>query len=291
MKLSIIVINYNTKEHTLLCIHSLLSAYKSNFQKGEFELIVVDNNSEDDFPAEFTKQFPKQPNLILIKNDKNLGFSGANNEAFKKTSGEYVFFLNSDATIKEGSFSEMITYLKSHQEIGILGTKLVNVNGTDQASAGVFYSLASVFLMLIGMERFGMVRKSPKTIAKVDWVSGGSMMVTRETFQKLGGFDTGFFMYMEDMDLCFRAKLVGVQTCFYPRTVFIHKGEGSSNRTFAVVHIYAGLVYFYKMRKSYTEYIMVKLILMLKAICLIFIGVITQNKYLKNTYSQALQAL
>lgn len=115
------------------------------------------------------------------------------------------------------------------------------------------------------------------------------MMIRQELFGKLKGFDEHFFMYMEDMEICFRAKKLGFSTYFYPDVNVLHKELGSSNRTFAVVNIYKGLLFFYKKHKSLLEYQIVKRLLFFKAIAAILIGFISRNNYLTVTYRKALR--
>ena len=114
------------------------------------------------------------------------------------------------------------------------------------------------------------------------------MMIRKGLFEKLGGFDEHFFMYMEDMELCFRAKKRGFATYFFPKTVVVHNELGSGNRTFAVLSIYKGLLYFYKKHKTFIQYILVKLLLKAKAAFAFVVGLCTQNTYLIATYRKAL---
>ena len=142
--------------------------------------------------------------------------------------------------------------------------------------------------MLAGLENFLGIRKSPNTISKVDWVSGALMMVKKSLFEKLSGFDENFFMYIEDMELCFRANKLGFLTYFYPNLGVLHKELGSSNRDFAIINIYKGILYFYSKHKNYIEYIIAKILLVTKAAFLIFIGIIGRSRGLRERYEKAL---
>lgn len=287
-KLSIIILSYNTKELIKACIESIGKQYKKELENGEFEIIVVDNASTDAVESVISNLKKQISNLTLVRNKENFGFSKGNNIGATYAKGEYLFFLNSDTSLKDKGLLGMMMFLDTNREIGILGARLTHTDGTPQASAGVFYNLFQVFLMLIGGERMGLLRNSPKEVAKVDWVSGAAMMVKKQVFEKLGGFDEAFFMYVEDMELCFRAKKQGVLTYFYPNATVVHKELGSSNRSFAVVSIYKGLLYFYKKHTSYIEYLLVKLLLLAKASIAIAIGVCTNNTYLVSTYKKAI---
>lgn len=284
-KLSLIILSYNTKDLLLKCVRSVLKQYKKQIGNNEFEVFVVDNASSDS-SVQSLKNFKE---LKVIYNEENYGFSKGNNKGAKKAHGEVILFLNSDTEIKDQGFLGMVNFLLSNQKIGILGGKLKNSDGTSQPSIGKFYTLLNLSLMMFGGERFGLLRESPKKIKKTDWVSGACFMVKRNLFNKLLGFDEKFFMYIEDMELCYRAKKLGFDTYFFPNLNLIHKELGSSNREFAVKQIYKGLLYFYKKHKPYWQYLIVKILLFAKALFAYFIGTLSNNLYLKRTYGQALK--
>jgi GT2 family glycosyltransferase len=125
----------------------------------------------------------------------------------------------------------------------------------------------------------------------VDWVSGGFMLIRASVFKKLGGFDEHFFMYIEDMELCYRLKKAGLKVIYYPEAKAKHVGQASSNRTFAIINIFKGISYFYKKHRSLIEYYIVKSLLMIKALIAIFIGIVSGNAYLRRTYKQALHEI
>lgn len=289
VKLSIIILTYNTKDLTSECLKSISEQYEKELQKGEFEIILVDNASIDGTADAVLNLKPKMPNLKVIQNKENVGFSKGNNKGAKNAAGEFVLFLNSDTEVKDKGLLKMVEFLESNKHIVILGGKLENTNGSSQASAGKFYSIFNLFLMLIGGERLGLLRSSPARISKVDWVSGACMMVKRETFEKIGEFEEKLFMYMEDQELCFRAKKAGYLTYYYPFLSLLHKERGSSNRTFAIIHIYEGILLFYSKYKPKWQYNLAKLMLKTKALMLVVLGKIVNNKYLQDTYSQALK--
>ena len=288
VKLSIIILNYNTKDITLKCIESVVSQYKKDLKNAEVELLVADNGSKDG-SAERIKASKFISFLTLLENEENLGFTKGNNRAAKYAKGRHLLFLNSDTYIKDQGFLKITDFLNSNPKVGIVGGKLTNNDGSLQRSAGKFYNLFNILLMLLGMERIGFVRSSPSRISRVDWVSGACLMIRRDLFEKLSGFDENYFMYMEDMDLCFRAKNRGFLTYFYPDVKLIHIQLGSSNRTFAIKNIYKGLLYFYMKHGNFLSYSIVKSMLYLKAFLLVIIGRIINNRYLSDTYSKALK--
>lgn len=284
---SIIILSYNTKELLRECLKSL---YK-NIKGVDYEVLVVDNASTDGTFEEIQKLKVNSQNysskVKIIQNDKNCGFSKGNNIGARAARGEYLVFLNSDTEMQDKGLTGMVEFLKNHKTVGILGGRLRNMNGSLQKSAGTFYTLSNVFLMLLGGERSGMLRKSPSRIMQVDWVSGAFMMMRKELFEKLRGFDENFFMYVEDMEICFRAKKLGFSTYFYPNVNVLHKELGSSNRAFAILHIYEGLLYFYKKHKSVFEYQFARGLLTVKALLMILLGSVIRNTYLTTTYQKA----
>ncbi len=286
-KLSIIILNFNTKGMVIDCVNTLLTQYLKELESGEFEIVVADNASSDDSVQVIKNAFKNQKHIRVIENGENYGFGKGNNKASVHAKGHYLLFLNSDTEVLDTGLRGMIAYMETHPKVGIFGGRLLNTKGTPQKSAGKFYTLINFFLMLLGLERFGLLRSSPTDIQSVDWVSGASMMVGAQTFQKLGGFDEQIFMYMEDMEICFRAKKQGILTYFYPHITIKHQEHGSSNRTFAIVNIYKGILYFYKKYKPQWQYNLVRFALSTKAILLFTLGKILHNIYLTQTYEKA----
>jgi len=290
MKLSVVTLNYKTPDLTLSCTESLYRQFRHEFENGTIEHIIVDNLSEDGSVEKIQKEIKEKnyKNVKLIPNSENAGFGRGCNLGAQHAKGDFVLFLNSDTQVENRDFLEMADFLSAHPEVAIIGGKMKNSNGTAQLSAGKFYSLPYVFLMLLGLERFGFMKRSPDAISKVDWVSGGCMMVNKKLFEKIGSFDKNIFMYMEDMELCFRAKKHKYLTYFYPNTNVIHKAQGSSNRSFAIAHIYKGIVYFYQKHMPHWQFFLVQWLLRTKAVLLIAVGRLTNNRYLYETYEKAL---
>lgn len=292
IQLSIIILSYNTKDLTIRCLESIAFQYKKQLESSKFEVIIVDNNSVDETVKAISNRrsaISEKNAIKVIVNKENFGFSKANNIGAEKAEGKYLFFLNSDTEIQDKGLLEMVNFLDKNPNVGMLGARLKNIDGTDQKSAGKFYTIFNVLLMLTGFERLGLLRFSPKKVTKVDWVTGAAMMVRSKEFKEIGGFDRNIFMYMEDMELCFRIKKQGLQVVFYPDIKILHSERGSSNKTFAIVNIYKGLLYFYKKHKSNWQFTLVKLLLIIKAIFVILIGNLTGKINLSKTYQESLK--
>lgn len=282
--LSIIIISYNTKQITEDCIDSI---YQSSPQS--FEIIVIDNNSTDG-SVEMLQQFGKKhENFRLVQNKDNAGFARANNQGARLAKGEYILFLNSDTVVLDNALSKLLDFARRVPNAHFIGGKLFNKDMTPQASCGPFYSLPVIFAALfLRGDYYGLTRSSPNSTKEVDWVSGACILTKRELFEKIGGFDEEIFMYMDEIDMLYRAKKHGYRVYFYPHAKFVHLGSASSgNRTYPILQVYRGFLYFYKKHHSPLAMLFLKGMLQLKALVAIGIGKITQNKYLLNTYGEA----
>lgn len=293
MKLSIITLNFQKPQLTLACVASVYKQYQKQFERNEFEMIVVDNLSGDDSVRIIKKELEKKKykNIHFYENMENAGFGRGNNFGADHAKGEYLLFLNNDTQVLDSGFIGMTEFLDSRPHVAILGGRMENEDRTPQASAGKFYTFFNAILMILGMQRFGFIYSSPTIIKKVDWVSGGCMMVRKNVFEKIGGFDPDIFMYFEDVDICYRVKKAEFFTYYYPNSTVIHIEQGSSNRTFAIVNIYEGLMHFYKKHMPHWQTNMIKWLLRLKAYILIWIGKMLNNSYLISTYGKALTIL
>jgi len=293
MLLSIITLNYKKKDLTIACLNSLWEQYKSEFQNSKMEVIIVDNDSQDGSVEAIRKEIheKKFENMHVVANTSNSGFGAGNNLGVTKSKGEFILLLNNDTVVKDDGLMRMAQYCIDHPEVAILGGQLRNFDGSLQASVGKFYTPKYAFLLLVGGQRFGLLDRSPKTISKVDWVKGGLLMIRREVFEEVHGFDEKIFMYTEDMELCYRVHLAGKGIYFYPDVMVLHKEHGSTSKTFAIVNIYKNLLYFYKKHRTPSEYRLVKSMMEAKARSLIAVGKTTKNQYLVDTYKQALEGL
>lgn len=281
MKLSIIIISWNTVKLLRECLKSLTISS---------EIIVVDNGSSDRSPEMVKKEFPE---VKLIENKENLGFAKGNNIGLKEAKGEYVMLLNSDTLIKVNAIQKMLTFLDDRQEISIVGPRLLNSDETPQPSCGRFPLLPVVAVMLF-KEHFGgsdFVRWSPPQSQQVDWLMGSAIMARKEVFQKVGGLDESLFMYMEEVEWFYRAHLAGFKAYFLKEAEIIHLGRGSSKsgKTEPILNIYKGILHFYRKHRSRPELLAVKLMLRTKALLAFIFGYLKNDNYLKQTYGQAIK--
>jgi GT2 family glycosyltransferase len=209
LDLSVIILNWNTCALLEKCLRSLVCP-----QCGiEVEVIVVDNASGDGSREMVLREFPQ---VTLITNTKNVGFGAGNNVAVPQAHGRYVLFLNSDTVVMDGALAALVAYGDANPDIGILGPKLLNGDGSLQYSCRRYPNLATGFFRntplgrLFPKNRFAtdylLQDWDHATPRDVDWVSGAALMMRRELINQIGTFDEDYYMYCEDVDLCWRAN-------------------------------------------------------------------------------------
>ncbi len=227
---SIILVNYNRVDLTLNCIETI---YK--FCTTDFEIIVIDNNSTIGNIQDINKEFP---NVIILKNSKNKGFSYANNQGLNIAKGEYILFLNNDTLLIEDSLKKVINYYKSLKRPALIGCKLLNADNTHQESITEFETVLNVFgdisfLYLIlkkskYVNRFHLNYKNIENPIKVGVVKGAFIFGEKKYISNLNGFDDRFFFYGEENDLCKRFNDQVGDVIYYPGTAIIHLGGATT---------------------------------------------------------------
>lgn len=232
MDLSVIIVNYNTKELTLNCLDSIGQS-ETTFQ---LETILIDNHSTDD-SVEVIQQL--HPEVILISNSENVGFAKANNQGMRIAKGRYILLLNSDTVVQPNTLDVMIRFMDKHPEVGASGCKVLLPDGSlDKACRRGFPTPLTTFYYVSGISKL-----FPKSLRfnayhmefldeneeyPVDCLVGAFMMVRREVIEQVGMLDERFFMYFEDTDWCYRIQQAGWVNYYYPKTQIIHYKRGSS---------------------------------------------------------------
>jgi GT2 family glycosyltransferase len=279
---SIIILSYNTKGLLEKCLTSIFTKIKDI----DFEVIVVDNASSDDSVKMIKEKFAKAK---LVESKENLGFAKGVNVGASHAKGKYLLLLNSDIEVITPEFKELFGSLEKNDDIAVVGGKLDNADGSTSRSYGAFYELGEVFRMLFRDTEKKTLDEPENKPFTVDWVSGGFMAIKKSVFDELRGLDPHFFMYIEDMEFCYRVQKKGLKVLYNPGVVVKHVGQGSSNRAFAIINIYKGILYFYKKHMPKWQYYMVKFFLITKAVSAILFGLVTNNAYLKDTYTKAIK--
>lgn len=281
---SIIIVSFNTKKLTEDCLTSTIRSLKES--KLRWEIIVVDNISEDGTREMLKKKFPM---VKTILNTENVGFGRGNNQGIKAAKGEYILLLNSDTVVLNNAIGKLVSFGRQHPN-AFIGPKLLNPDRTPQSSCGPFFTLPVVFASLfLKGDYIGLTRWSPNRARKVDWVSGACILAPKKLFMQNLLFDEQIFMYMEEIDLLMRAKRQGYATYFYPRSLIVHLGAASSTnkRKGPVLNIYRGFIYLYKKHGTPFSLGMVRMMLKTKAILAWLVGVALGKGLLKETYEEA----
>lgn len=229
--LSIIIVNWKCIPYLRQCLRSIYA----NQAKLECELIVVDNASGDDCCKVLSQEFPR---VQCICSPVNIGFAAANNLGFTQSRGRSVLFLNPDTEVTTASLQSLVSTLEAEPDAGIVGARLLNSDLTLQTSCVQSFptilnqmldadALRDVFpcSRLWGTRALFETASGP---ARVDVVSGACLMVKREIFKRVGGFSTQYFMYSEDVDLCWRIRRAGWSTYYVASATVIHHGGRSS---------------------------------------------------------------
>ena len=203
---SIIIVNYNGKNHLEKCLKSLM---KINYPNPE--IILVDNNSTDD-SIEFVKN--TYPSVIIIKLDKNYGFAEPNNIGAKNAKGDFFLFLNNDTEVDPNFVDEMVKVLQQDSKIAICQSLLLKPNGEVDSSGDFIDTLGRAYSS----------KDKVSEVKKILSARGASMMIRKESFWDLGGFDKKFFASYEDVDLGWRAWIWGYKIVIVPNSVVYHKG-------------------------------------------------------------------
>lgn len=243
MKLSIIIVNYNVRHFLEQCLISVLKA-TSNI---DAEIFVVDNNSPDDSVKMVREKFP---NVELIHNTKNVGFSKANNQAIEISKGEYVLLLNPDTVVEEDTFENCIKFMDAHPDGGGLGVKMIDGSGnflpeskrglpTPSVSFYKIFGLSKIFPKSRTFAKYHLGYLKENETNEIEVLSGAFMWMRRSVLDEVGFLDEDFFMYGEDIDLSYRITQAGYKNYYLPKVKIIHyKGESTKKGNINYVFVF-----------------------------------------------------
>ncbi len=268
--LSILIVSFNTKALLEQCLQSI----RRHLPSESYEVFVVDNGSTDGSPALVAERFPE---VRLIANSDNRGFAAANNQALPLAKGEVILFLNSDTCLLPDSLGPLLTRLEGQHGVGIVGPTERLEEGTAYPTICPSPDLWFLFLTHTGLRHYfytnprinpyrqiwELAYRSGEPVA-VDWLSGGCLMVRRRVLEEVGPFDEGYFFYMEETDLCERARRAGWRIEYVPRGVIIHHGGGSSEKAKGGLLTLSGTVSelrYFRKHRSETEVLLLKALL------------------------------
>lgn len=249
MDLSVVIINHNTKELT----HQTVQAVLETAHRVSYEIIVVDNSTNPEQVYEY-----KHDLVSILPGVDNKGFGNACNLGVQQSSGRYILFLNSDTVVGPDALDNSVAYLDAHSETAVVGIRTLLEDGTlDHGCKRGFPTPMSALYYYMGMDKrhpesrkYGAYRQTfldEHQTSEVDSVSGAFLMIVKKVFDQIGGFDEDYFMYGEDLDLCFRVKALGYKIVYYADVSMVHlKGQSGLNTNPTVIyHFYNAMLLFY----------------------------------------------
>ena len=260
--IAIIMINYNSSEHSIACIESIFEKTNSNIR---FQIVITDNNSQ---PADYERLYAyceskKYPNLNLIRSEINTGFGGGNMVGFEKSTAEFVLFLNNDTLLLNDCLQIMLDAFKNHPEIGIAGGQAFKENGDFMVSLDHFASptreiLGRSFLEFMDKNEYPKRKKRYNEPLKINFVPGSFMFLRTQDFETVGGFDPHIFLYYEETDLCLRLRKINKFAYLVPAAHFVHKHGVSTGKSIAIKkELKISLLYVIKKHYSKFGYLLV----------------------------------
>ncbi len=260
--LSIIIVNWKVRPLLEKCLDSIIA------NQGDYnlEIFVVDNDSRDGTPEMLMSQYPQIKMIALVSNH---GFAKANNLGIKQSSGELVFLLNPDTEITAGFFDQVLTYMDSHKDAGILAPKILNSDGSLQNSIRRSPTLFSQILVLLKLKKVLLENRILDHYLAKDFdynkeqfaeqVMGAAMIIRREVFDKIGLLDENYFIWFEEVDFCYQAKKEGIPIIFFPgATIMHHEGASFSKKRMIKKQLIFNrslLYYFWKNKPSWQWFI------------------------------------
>lgn len=263
--LTIVIVSWNVQDLLQRCLESIHASVASSTyaepdgQSPKFEIIVVDNASDDDSVWMVRNRFP---DVQVVTNQTNLGFSVANNQGIALSRGRYVLLLNPDTEVMDDALSQLITFADQHPTVGMVGPQLLNPDGSVQPSRRRFPTLTTALIestwlqpMVVSLQsrglsrilstpihrmldRYYMADRSENIVQDVDWITGAAMFTRREAIDDVGPMDEGFFMYSEELDWCRRFRKEGWRIAYFPGAQIVHHVGKSSEQVVAARHIH-----------------------------------------------------
>ena len=287
--ISIVIINYNVKDYIIPCINSIIDNRPKNLM---LEIIVVDNNSLDGSIAAIKDNFP---NVNLIVNNKNEGFTKGVNLGVKSAKGKYLFILNPDTLILENSIIKLFEFMEKNDNIGVIGPKIFTNSMKLQQSIWRKPSLFNTLLSIFYLDRLNHKKNYKNSLGinnKVDCVSGAGMFIKASLFKLMKGLDANLF-WMEDIDFCVRCLYKGYNNYYISEAEIIHYKGKSSEKNWSITinnQLISKIKYFQKHLSNIQTFILTITIFMVSILKLLFLIILSpiKIKYRNKTYGHYL---
>ncbi|MFV5695627.1 glycosyltransferase family 2 protein [Flavobacterium sp. LB3P122] len=286
MQLSVIILNYNARYFLEQCVLSV----QNSLERIDSEIIVVDNNSQDDSCEMMKKRFP---NVKLIQNKANLGFPKGNNIGVAQAQGKYICILNPDTVVAEDTFTKVLAFAKKLPDLGILGCKLIDGTGTflPESKRGVptpwvaFTKITCLYKLFPKSRTFGKYyaqHLNENETGKVDILVGAFMLMKKDLYLEVGGFDEDCFMYSDDIDLSYRILQKGKSNYYFHETTVIHyKGESTVKDETYMKRFQEAMNFFYK--KHFRRSVLFSLFIKVGIVFFSFVKMFQGKSTLKRT--------
>ena len=265
--LSIIIVSWNTADLLENCLASIIA----NPPAAPFEIWVVDNASTDNSPRMVQEKFPR---VHLIENRENIGFARANNQALQRCEGKYILLLNPDTLVASGALQALIDFLDEHSEAGAAGARLRNPDGSLQISSHPQPTLSREFWRMFHLDAFAPYAAYPLTKwetnepEEVDVLMGACLVLRKEALDEVGFLDEDYFMYSEEVDLCYRIQSAGWGLYWVPQAEVVHFGGQSSQQapTEMFLKLYHSKIIYFRKHYGWRSAHIYKLILRIAAL-------------------------
>jgi len=266
MDLSIIIVSYKCKDK----LRTTLKAVYASQTKFSWEVIIIDNNSQDGTVEMMQQEFLTRPQFTgqttFVANRQNVGFPKGNNQGIALAKGKYTLFLNPDTAVAPETLQIMMDFMKSRPQVGIATCKLVKANGElDLACRRSFPDPAVAFYRLSGLSKifkkskkfaaYNLTHKDVNEQTEIDSCSGAFVFMSSECRNAVKGMDEDYFMYGEDVDLCYRAKQAGFKIWYYPKTTTVHyRGQSSRKAPQRALYAFHDAMWIFYKKHLYHKY-------------------------------------
>jgi N-acetylglucosaminyl-diphospho-decaprenol L-rhamnosyltransferase len=265
--ISIIIVSWNTARFLENCLASILT----DLPTSPIEIWVVDNASSDDSPRMVRERFPQ---VHLIENRENVGFARANNQAIQRCTGKYILLLNPDTLVAAGALQALTNFLDDHPEAGAAGARILNPDGSLQISSHPRPTLSRELWRLFHLDRLLPYAEYPQKKwetdqpREVDVLIGACLLLRKDVLDQVGFLDEDYFMYSEEVDLCYRIQSAGWQLFWVPQADVVHFGGQSTQQvpTEMFLNLYHSKIKYFRKHYGWTAAQIYKLILRLAAL-------------------------
>jgi GT2 family glycosyltransferase len=291
-KLSIVIVNWNTREYLRKCLESVFR-YAGNL---DYQLIVIDNHSQDSSQELLSSLRLLNDKIEVVLNKKNLGFAKAVNSGLRRAKGEYILLLNPDTQIKETTLEKSIKFMDDHSHCGVMGGKILNPDGSIQPSIRKFPTFLSQLFILLKLHHFTKNQSLKEYFSynfdysrtqEVDQVMGAFFLIRKSILEIIGYFDERFYLWFEEVDFCRRAKNANWRIFYYPEAEIVHTGGASFSQKISIRNQWQfnkSLLYYFKKHSGHLKHFLLAVFALLSLILALLTSILPIFKKNKKHY-------